>query len=413
MVMNLPGGDLSDHDLVRRKEVAGLGMLARRAGGRRTSPSPCRRRRRSVSGDVAEHDREPSVRERHVVVEIAADVDARRRTYTPPTSRPSTAGRIAAGASAASRPRSPFAAGRGGRCRPRAPPGRRSRPLSRSSPRRSGGRGRAESSVSEPSTSAGVAIGTIAAVEPFSRNGTRSERGTELVRRRDVELDRVACGRDAGRAGPRAPAAGRAPAHGASRRSSATCSASGSDCSRRGPACAAPRRRPRGARRPSGRPPRASRRARGLRERARDLVERRRAGAPRPARTRVPARSSASETGGLLVQPRVLNATASREAIAESSSTRRTRLPAPRRIDGEQTDHLVPTASGSAVALDSRFRERSSTLRERGSLDVSPITTTPRARYGPSASSSRASAATAGAGRRALAAVVRAASSCR
>ena len=106
-----------------------------------------------------------------------------------------------------------------------------------------------------------------------------------------------------------------------------------------------------------------------LRERARDLVER-----PEPA-SRSPFRRErllqlGSEARGLLVQPRVLDR--HREAGGdrrEQLELAGTRLLASRRIDGEQTDHVVAHRERQrGRALDSRFRERVRDVREAGLL---------------------------------------------
>ncbi len=80
IVMKRPGGDLGGDDLVRgRQEVAGHDVLAgerpedvlrHRHVGRRVDP---------VAGHVPEHDRQPPVAQGEVVVDIAADLEPRRR----------------------------------------------------------------------------------------------------------------------------------------------------------------------------------------------------------------------------------------------------------------------------------------------------------------------------------------------
>ncbi len=116
-------------------------------------------------------------------------------------------------------------------------------------------------------------------------------RPTELVRRRNVDLDRVAVAEETldARAGERLRTEEHR-SHGCEQtilrhvQRERQAAARGVD-----PACAAPRRRPRGARRPSGRPLRASRRARGSARTSARSRRAPRAGAPRPAPTRVPA----------------------------------------------------------------------------------------------------------------------------
>ena len=80
MVMNLPGADLLDDNVVRggqerprlrveARERAEDELRHRHVGGR-VDP---------VAGDVAEHDRQPPVAGLQVVVDVSADADERRR----------------------------------------------------------------------------------------------------------------------------------------------------------------------------------------------------------------------------------------------------------------------------------------------------------------------------------------------
>ena len=338
--------------------------------------------------------------ERHVVVEVAADVDARRGLRRPRRRRGlRPPGEPAAAASAASRRRNPSAAGRGARCRWRAPPapaiatrGRDRRLVDRVV----GTHARAASATRAPPRSS--RSGRSRQSSP-SRGTARAVRATRPARAPSQRRSRSArrCGRDAGCARP-PNACGRKSIErtAASRRSSATCSASGSSCSRRGS----------GMRITAASTSRSSTTVRddrferhvereALRERARDLVER-----PEPARGLPLGRERllqlGSETRGLLVQPRVLDRDRERRGDRrEQLELAGTRLHAPGRIDGEQADHLVAHHERQRESR-SRFplpRARRSRRRGGAPSTCRRSTTTPRARYGPSASSSSASAA--------------------
>ena len=80
MLMNLPRRDLAaDHVVRGGEEVGRLRMLARERAEHELRHRHVGGRVDAVPRDVAEHDREPAVLEREEVVDVAADVDPRRR----------------------------------------------------------------------------------------------------------------------------------------------------------------------------------------------------------------------------------------------------------------------------------------------------------------------------------------------
>ena len=236
MVMNFPSAISPHDDLVRRgEEVARLGMLAGERAEDELRHRHVGRGVDAVPGDVAEHDREPAVVEREEVVDVAADLDVRRRSYIAPTSSPSTVGRNC---------------GSSERCieseevllllvEARVVDRQRGLPAIATADAivdsSSGCVRSSESSVSEPSTSAGVAMGTT----PRSSRARGTARAGRASRRAPAP---AATSSGIGspfrkRAGARAAERLRAEEHrrtGASRLSSATCSACGSSSSRRG-----------------------------------------------------------------------------------------------------------------------------------------------------------------------------------
>ena len=179
----LPRRDLADDHLVRRlQEVARLGMLACERAKDELRHRHVRGSFDAVPGDVAERDRKSPVAELHEVVDVAADLDPRRRLVRIAELEPlQLRDQSAAAASAASCPRTASAAGTGARCRSRAPPGRRSRSPGRSSRCVTGEPGCIDRIVSDASTSAGVAIGTSAPVHPRSRNGRSAVSGAPIA----------------------------------------------------------------------------------------------------------------------------------------------------------------------------------------------------------------------------------------
>ena len=179
-------------------------------------------------------------------------------------------------------------------------------------------------------------------------------RPAQLVRRRNVELDRLAAAEETlDRAPPNACGRKSIERTGASRRSSATWSASGSSCSRRGS----------GMRSTAASTSRSSTTVRddrferhvereALRERARDLVER-----PEPARGGPLGRECLLELGSETAWPPRAAARSGlrpRDGRRSPRAARARRRPAPcarsdRRRAGRSTSS--PTTSGSAVAL--------------------------------------------------------------
>ena len=78
--MNFPRRDLADDDLVRgREEIGRAGMFSRERPEDELRHGHVGGRLDSVPGDVAEHHGERAVAELEEVVDVAADVDARRR----------------------------------------------------------------------------------------------------------------------------------------------------------------------------------------------------------------------------------------------------------------------------------------------------------------------------------------------
>ena len=330
------------------------------------------------------------------VVEVAADVDARRRLVHLPHLEPlDRRAASAAAASAASCRRTASAAGRGARCRSRAPPARRSPSPPRPSPARAGSpggtrrcrarrpprsaarRGRRPPSSPSRGTERGRQVlpsASAAGAEPEGSPITEEPLHAPLAERHGL-----------GR-GSRATAS----ANGASR----TCTARGTSCSRRSSGIrttAASRSSTSTTVRASAASVSSSEQA--LREGARDLVER--AEAPRGRALGGERRLALlAQQGRLLVQLRVLDGDS--ELAGERGEQRRLVLAGrdrSRRVRSEESDDVA--------ARDERHGERrvDSGLPRHGrhvgearvAHDVGDFEHCP-SRAGPSATSSRRSA---------------------
>ena len=172
----LPGRDLGGDDLVRGgEEVARVEMLARERAEDELRHRHVGGRVDAVAHHVAEHDREPAVVEREEVVDVAADVDARRRLVDVAELEARQLGRRARQQRALHRVRERLLllVQAGVVDRERGLAGDRERRLGDLARDRAG-RGGARRSSASRAARAGVAIGISAALEPFSRNGASS-----------------------------------------------------------------------------------------------------------------------------------------------------------------------------------------------------------------------------------------------
>ena len=313
IVMNLPGAiSPATTSFAAARKSARVRVLARERAEDELRHRHVRRRLDAVAGDVAEHDGEPAVGELEEVVDVAADVDARRRTRTPRRSRGLAARRATgAGASAASCPRTPSAAGRAGRCRSPARPA----PAIE----------RASASVSRVDRPVGVERDERQRPDHLGRGRDRDHGGGRALREERAPAARTTPPSSGARCRASARGAGGCGGAAGAARSSSGCGR-GAPPARRPPA-ARPRRaalrhelraarvgqpdhrprRRRATRDRLARAPRASRRARGSARTTREISysARRRGAASRSASSA--CSSSAAERRRLLVQAGVLH----------------------------------------------------------------------------------------------------------
>ena len=404
--MNLPARDLVDDDVVRRGEEVRRAPDARaRASGRRTSPSPCRPSPRS-RGRSRRRARRRACRRR------ARGSRRRRRRrrraptarYTSPISRPCELGM---------RPRQQRAPHRVRELllllvqapvvdrerRLRGDRQRRVERLARDRPARverhdreradhlAGRRDRHDRSRSSPSRGTARAAGatppsSLCALPASARAGGASGTAAGSAPRRTAAA-RVSTG-DSRFHEPRVGEREARACQRARRRAR--------------PACGSRPRRRRAAPRRCARAPRASRRARGS---ARTTPTPRRARG-RAARLRAPRRascpSSAARVSRLLVQARVLDRDRQLRGERARAAPRRRRS-RPALVSGYAASSPIaspPTTSGSATDRGDAGLARcgADASRALSSRSTSGTTTMPRPRYGPSASSSSASATT-------------------